>query len=594
MNYETEYYMDGSVRSDKALWGTTTPVQPDGGIRSDQTNWGTTTTPVEPLIAERRQQKPGFSASLDRFLDDAWGLELLAWFISAIFMAAIIATCMMNNGKSLANWPFSITINNLIAVFSQIGQTVLAIPVSACMAQLKWLWFTKEQHPLDDFGAIESASHSPRSSLLFLFQKRALSLASLSERRIASGNSTISTLGNITRASLQGENPVDYNGVGGGKVMPGTIAAIYNGMTSTPSLLDITPKCSTTGNCTFEPYHSLSIFSYPVANLTSQINITSITKGADCSVWGTGSRHMCKYSLPNGMEFQGIGEFLNISTASSNPTLTSTLTSMSYSNNTILDFFVVYYSAALNSVQAMEGKLKFCGQTYNTSVISAQTKTNIIDSWGALDMTYSTPRASGPPIYPLIGGQSVLSVDQDVFTAMGVALDQVFQRNWAESDDGNQFFLTPNGSISTAAQVLSILLFNKTEPIAALQNFTNKLSIALTNNLRTGTDSTTVEGTFYSLEIYLSVRWDWFILPVFLIAAAFFFLIVTMIQTKRRGTGVWKSSPLVTMAVLGRDAKAELGLMTDFKASALNEAAEGLLVKMRPDVSGWSLEKLGS
>ncbi len=87
-------------------------------------------------------------------------------------------------------------------------------------------------------------------------------------------------------------------------------------------------------------------------------------------------------------------------------------------------------------------------------------------------MTYSTSRASGPPIYPLVGGHQVLSVDQDVFTAMGVALDQVFQENWAESDDGNQFFLTPDGSISTAAQVLSILLFNETEPIVALQNFT--------------------------------------------------------------------------------------------------------------------------
>ncbi len=135
--------MNGSVSDDKALWGTTTSAQPDGVVRSDQTNWGTTITPVEPLIAERRQQKRRFSASLNRFLDDGWGLELLAWFISAIFMAAIIVTCLMINGKSLANWPFSITINTLIVVFSQIGQTVLAIPVSASMAQLKWQWFTK-------------------------------------------------------------------------------------------------------------------------------------------------------------------------------------------------------------------------------------------------------------------------------------------------------------------------------------------------------------------------------------------------------------------------------------------------------------------
>lgn len=170
MNYETEYHMDGSARSDHlSLMGGSGPgvIRPIGNMKSHQHQ-------LEPLVAERRQQKSGFLASVHRFLDDGWGLELLAWFISAIFMAAIILTCVMNDGKSLANWPLSITINTLIAVFSQIGQTVLAIPVSACMAQLKWLWFTKEQHPLDDFGAIESASQSPGSSLLFLVRKRAL------------------------------------------------------------------------------------------------------------------------------------------------------------------------------------------------------------------------------------------------------------------------------------------------------------------------------------------------------------------------------------------------------------------------------------
>jgi hypothetical protein len=44
------------------------------------------------------------------------------------------------------------------------------------------------------------------------------------------------------------------------------------------------------------------------------------------------------------------------------------------------------------------------------------------------------------------------------------------------------------------------------------------------------------------------------------------------------------------MAVVDREAKVELGLMTDFKTSAL----KGLLVKMRLNVTGWSLEKQGS
>jgi hypothetical protein len=66
-----------------------------------------------------------------------------------------------------------------------------------------------------------------------------------------------------------------------------------------------------------------------------------------------------------------------------------------------------------------------------------------------------------------------------------------------------------------------------------------------------------------------------------------------MIQTKRRERECGNLL-LWSLWLLSREAKVELGLMTDLKASALNEAAEGLLVKMRPDVNGWTLEKQGS
>jgi hypothetical protein len=151
-------------------------------------------------------------------------------------------------------------------------------------------------------------------------------------------------------------------------------------MTAAPSFSDVTPLCST-GNCTFELYNSLAIYAYPVANLTSQLTVTPISDNADCSVWGTGSGNMCQYALPNGMMLHVSDAYLNISKT------TTTVPSLTYSNDTIVDFFVVYYSDASNSVQAAEGALRFCGQTYNTSVTVGTTRTISTQTWGSLDMS---------------------------------------------------------------------------------------------------------------------------------------------------------------------------------------------------------------
>jgi hypothetical protein len=177
------------------------------------------------------------------------------------------------------------------------------------------------------------------------------------------------------------------------------------------------------------------------------------------------------------MMLHGSDAYMNISTT------TTTVPSLTYSNDAILDFFVVYYSNASNSVQAVEGALRFCGQTYNTSVTVGTTRTVSTQTWGSLDMSVSKDE-SGTPIYSLIGGPNVLSVDLDVFNAMRSALGQAFQpASWVNEveDDGNQFFLTPNGQISVAAQALKATLYSTIDSVGALQNFTGDLSIALTN-----------------------------------------------------------------------------------------------------------------
>lgn len=101
-----------------------------------------------------------------------WGWELLACATSILALCAIVGILLAFNHKSLSDWSYRIKINTLVSVFAQISSTALAIPLSECISQLKWLWFTRN-HPLSDFDSFDKASRGPWSSLLLLWKTRA-------------------------------------------------------------------------------------------------------------------------------------------------------------------------------------------------------------------------------------------------------------------------------------------------------------------------------------------------------------------------------------------------------------------------------------
>lgn len=101
-----------------------------------------------------------------------WGWELLACATSMLALCAIVGMLLAFNHKSLSDWPYRIKLNTLVSVFAQISSTALAIPLSECISQLKWLWFTRN-HPLSDFDSFDKASRGPWSSLLLLWKTRA-------------------------------------------------------------------------------------------------------------------------------------------------------------------------------------------------------------------------------------------------------------------------------------------------------------------------------------------------------------------------------------------------------------------------------------
>jgi hypothetical protein len=105
-----------------------------------------------------------------------WGWELLAWVTALISLVAIFGILVAFDHKPLPQWPHSITLNTIIAIFSQISATALSIPLSECISQLKWLWFTRRNRPLYDFDTFDKASRGPWSSLVLIWKTNARSI----------------------------------------------------------------------------------------------------------------------------------------------------------------------------------------------------------------------------------------------------------------------------------------------------------------------------------------------------------------------------------------------------------------------------------
>jgi hypothetical protein len=268
-----------------------------------------------------------------------------------------------------------------------------------------------------------------------------------------------------------------------GSVPPTTVAAIYDGLNGGLNLSDVAPRCST-GNCTWDLYDSIAICASPVANLTHLLNRIALNNDSDCSIWDTGSDHLCNYTLPNGAYLTGLDMFINITSIGFNSFSSTSIPSPAYPGNqtlasiafsdipVILDFFMIYYSPSINNVAAIEGSLSFCGQTYNTSVNHGQTNTTEIQRWGQLNTT----QAYGYPImWPLVGDNTTLWVAKGYSDSIQSTLAGIFDGYYYIGDNGNEIYS------SVTVEALQSNLVDSNNDIATLSIFLDQVSISLTN-----------------------------------------------------------------------------------------------------------------
>ena len=200
-----------------------------------------------------------------------WWIEMLSCILVIAVTIALVATIHPHQDLPLSRWPYSISVNSLVAILVVIMKAAMLLVTAEGLSELKWAWF-KTHRPLSDLAKYDMASRGPWGSLRLLWTLRgrdsiasigafvtiaALAIDPFAQQLVRYYNCRVADLtlsATVPRTSLYDETGRD-EGSGVYTLDPGVQAAINNGIYNTGGII---PFNCPSGNCTFDtPYHSI-------------------------------------------------------------------------------------------------------------------------------------------------------------------------------------------------------------------------------------------------------------------------------------------------------------------------------------------------
>ncbi|KAF6832933.1 hypothetical protein CPLU01_05882 [Colletotrichum plurivorum] len=76
------------------------------------------------------------------------------------------------NGRDLPTWPFKITLNSFLSLFTTLTKAAMLVPVCAAISHLQWVWYRGSGKSLYDFYLIDQASRGAWGSVVLLWRFR--------------------------------------------------------------------------------------------------------------------------------------------------------------------------------------------------------------------------------------------------------------------------------------------------------------------------------------------------------------------------------------------------------------------------------------
>jgi hypothetical protein len=97
-----------------------------------------------------------------------WKWEAAACFMATVSLSAVVATLYPYNGQPLPQWPFRISINTLVSIFSVVLKASFALVVQSSIGQLQWQWL-KSERPLYDLTRYSEAGQGGAKSVAYIW-----------------------------------------------------------------------------------------------------------------------------------------------------------------------------------------------------------------------------------------------------------------------------------------------------------------------------------------------------------------------------------------------------------------------------------------
>ncbi|PSR79067.1 hypothetical protein BD289DRAFT_375948 [Coniella lustricola] len=194
-----------------------------------------------------------------------WAVETGLALLLLLCIAAIPATLYPHQGQPLPRWPFSITINALLSIYSMVLKACMAGLVTSCVSQLQWSWYLRAR-PLQDITLFRALASDAFGSATWLWkypvQQPLATLAAcivivsiavdpFLQQLVQPVNCNAAVSGNAS-ASVPRTNYLQHQD------LPSSLEqAVLGGLFTYPNLTDF--DCPT-GNCTFSETYSTVAF----------------------------------------------------------------------------------------------------------------------------------------------------------------------------------------------------------------------------------------------------------------------------------------------------------------------------------------------
>ncbi|KAI6092392.1 hypothetical protein F4821DRAFT_134174 [Hypoxylon rubiginosum] len=515
-----------------------------------------------------------------------WWLEILSGILVIAMVAALVGTVYPYQDQPLPHWPYTLSINTIVAFYSEVMRAAMILVLSACLSQLKWSWFTQPR-PLVHVEYFDNASRGPWGSLELLWAIRlrailpsigafimilTLLLVPFTQQIVRFYSCTVldpTSSASIPKSNIATAGASLHIGAGISSISPEAQGVINSGIYDS-SLQSVSFICPT-GNCTFDGvYHSMGWCSH-CADVSDQIEISR-------------SPYMTNFTLPSSNLTATVGARTFVMNTSGG--LTGVIQAiLGWANGSDpLSNPLSDTPWGKRGYGAAECKIDPCIRSYTGSVEATNLTETLVATktitWGEDDnggwasfidvsclnnSEQKTLRDAGYIFDPdktawITHNISGTTQDPSNPTTLNstnttIRSECIYQVFYTERFSLNEFFMTLlSGTVGFGPNALSgapIVQFFFREgkvTFSSIDDTFDHLAQALTvYNRERGGNVTT--GHVYRGDTCVSVRWAWLAYPLCLVLGMMVLLVLTIDYTRRNEGSAqdYKSSPLALL-----------------------------------------------